>query len=283
MHITLAPSSASDALVGLQLDEPLESRLGDTLLFHHDAGARPPRILVTSSFTRTVYYTIFTNDRDGRTSIVRGLANGPSRKKTLAAISIAQKHRLTTVLSEIPRPASASSSLLRQETLVEKQEEKFSASLTGDTHPPELETQLTEKNGADRAWAIPAWGASNPSLSSFLSDDQETLMIIYGDRAPEYLRRCIKMEKQCITLTTSQKTYELLPTLDKTLAIYTTDAVTGKRYQVVWSRTMGVRAEGEQLRVVFPASLTFYPEARGFLDAVMVALVAWQMKMHMEL
>ncbi|KAI9069444.1 hypothetical protein FKP32DRAFT_1599884 [Trametes sanguinea] len=282
MHLAL-PSSSTLASALLRSDDPLEPRLGDTLLFHHDVDAKVPRILVASSFSKAVYYTLFTSDRDSRTSIVRGLANAPKKKTTLATVSIAQKHRLTTVTSGTPRMGSIVTALFSQETLVEKQDEKRLSSPSDEKPAAGLSTELTEKGGADSAEDVPAWAASNRSLSSYLSDDRETLMITYGDGAPEYLRRCMKMEKQRVTLITSEKTYELVPTQATTLAIYAVDTATGRRNQVVWSRTMGVQAKGEQLRVVFPASLTFYPEVRGFLDAVIVALVAWQMKMHMEL
>ncbi|KAL7282872.1 hypothetical protein ACG7TL_002286 [Trametes sanguinea] len=241
MHLALASSSIAPSFL-LRSDDPLESRLGDTLLFHHDADAKSPRILVASSFSKAVYYTIFTNDRDSRTSIVRGLADAPKKTTTLATISIAQKHRLTNVTSATPRMGSFVTSLFSQEkTLVQKQDEKSVSVLSDEKHDASLSTQLIEKGGAESAEDVPIWAASNRSLSSYLSGDRETLMITYGDGAPEYLRRCMKMEKQRVTLITSEKTYELLPTQSKTLAIYAVDAATGRREQVVWSRAMGVQ------------------------------------------
>lgn len=50
--------------------------------------------------------------------------------------------------------------------------------------------------------------------------------------------------------------------------------VAGERNgQVVWTRPPQICAEKGKLH---PASVTFYPEVRPFLDAIIVALVVWE-------
>lgn len=46
--------------------------------------------------------------------------------------------------------------------------------------------------------------------------------------------------------------------------------------QVVWTRPPQVGSVDGKVQTIYPASVTFYPEVRPFLDAIIVALVVWE-------
>ncbi|KAJ8489848.1 hypothetical protein ONZ51_g2687 [Trametes cubensis] len=269
----------------LRSDDPLESKLGDTLLFRQDTGSQPHRTLVVSAHTKALYYTIYTEDDDSRACIFRGLVDSPdSQRDAIAIVSTARKHRLATAPSKFHPFHSAkyggSTCESGQNDAMEKVDTKNVSDADGGISASILSACTSEKEKKtledENIFYETKQGAS---LATYLSNDLETVIITYGRAAPPYLRKCLRMEKQRITLTMHGKTYEFCLDQATKPAIYAVEPSSrAPRSQVAWSNAAGVQNIEGKLHTVFPASLIFYPEVRGFLDAVIVALVSWQLQ-----
>ncbi|KAH9890450.1 hypothetical protein C8Q73DRAFT_667339 [Cubamyces lactineus] len=274
----------------LRSDDPLEPGLGDTLLFCQDPGSHPSRTLVISAHTKALYYTIYTDGDDSRAYIFRGLAHSPdSERDAIAIVSTARKYRLASAIfkfnpfqSKKHGTTSRSTSEPGQNNAMEKGDEKDISDADGRISASTPSTCMDEKK--EKEVDENTLYESNPgtSLTSCLSNDLETVIITFGHAAPPYLRKCLRMEKRRITLTMHGKTYEFCLDQAKKPTIYAVEPSSKTpRRQVAWSNTAGVQNIGGKLHTVFPASLIFYPEVRGFLDAVIVALVSWQLQASM--
>ncbi|KAI0333065.1 hypothetical protein GY45DRAFT_345334 [Cubamyces sp. BRFM 1775] len=200
----------------LRSDDPLEPGLGDTLLFRQDAGSQPHRTLVISAHTKTLYYTIFTEDDDSRAYIFRGLArSADAQRDAIAIVSTARKHRLAIASSKFHPFQSTKHGTSRstfgsgQKDMIEKAGEKSVPDADGEVSASTLSTDANEKEKqAIDDENTPYHPNPGASLTTHLSNDLETVIITYGHAAPPYLRKCLQMEKQRITLTMHGKTYE---------------------------------------------------------------------------
>ncbi|KAI0373105.1 hypothetical protein BV20DRAFT_1050026 [Pilatotrama ljubarskyi] len=184
----------------------------------------------------------------------------------LAVVSMTGKHGLSTISMVFPR---ARADILSESESVQEGKPLRPSSIDSESTSYDA-AHLAKKPDGDDEEAYDE-RKSKTSLTAYLSNDLESMMITYGDAAQTCLKRCISWEKLAV------RRYELCLDRAQEPAIFVVDG--GKRSQVVWSSTAAVRkGDGGQLHTIFPALLTFYPEVRNFVDAVILALVPWQMK-----
>ncbi|KAI0355194.1 hypothetical protein OH77DRAFT_349946 [Trametes cingulata] len=196
MRSTLGVLSNKEASPVLRSDDPLEPRLGDTLLFCRDP-SQPGRTLIISAHTRLLYHTLVTEEGNGRCYLFRGVADSlDTPDALLAVVSIARKPRLATA-SKIFSSLRANITFNSSNTL---QTKSSSTSGKDSESTPCDAAHLTEKPDENDGEAHPKCNVETSQRTS-MSNDLDVMMITYGDAAPAYLKRCIKLGKHpCVHL-----------------------------------------------------------------------------------
>ncbi|KAI0085910.1 hypothetical protein BDY19DRAFT_963608 [Irpex rosettiformis] len=174
------------------------------------------------------------------------------------------------------------------ESIKEKQDNEESRGVMHDDSKERIGdifgVDVDEKTGECRTRAQ---SASSPrksliSIRNYTQDyrPSEMVFVTFGDKALSSIGASMKLEENSVTINYKAEVYHLRLGENGEPSLY---AEGSNSSQVMWVRPPRVpvnAGDGQEARESnsqpHAASVTFYPEVRRFLDAIIVALVVWE-------